>query len=134
MFNIPRETHNYLIEPISERTHLKFILIQRFLNFRKQVNKCPKRAIKSMFNICQYDANTITGSNFRKIMLLCKKTNIDQIDDNDIQNLTYSPVPLNEEWRVNLIKDLLEARNDPDILPGFSNVEISDMLEFACVS
>ena len=134
MLDIPRETHRFLIEPLSERTHLKSILIQRFINFEKQVKKCPKQVMKSMFEICKYNVNTITGSNYRKIMLLGKKSKIDQIDDNDIKMLEYSPVPANEEWRVNLIKDLLEARNDSDLIPGFTYKELTDMLEFACVS
>ena len=134
MCNIPRETHKYLIEPITEKRHLKFILIQRFLNFKKQVNKSPKNIIKLMFNRCQYDTNSITGSNFRRIMLLCKKSNISEIEDSDISNLIYCQVPPNEEWRINLTKDLLDARTDPDVLPGFTFAEITDMLEFACVS
>ena len=134
MCNIPRETHRYLIEPISERKHLKFILIKRFLGFKNQVSRCPKSIIKKFFKICQYDANSITGSNFRKIMLLCKKTNIDQIVETDIDNLTYCETPANEEWRLSLVKDLIEARNDPEVLPGFTYAEITDMLEFTCVS
>ena len=87
-----------------------------------------------MFNICQFNANTITGSNLRKIMLLCDKTSISQIEDTDILKLTYSPVPPNEEWRLTIVKDLLDARYDPEVLPGFNYDEIRDMLEFACVS
>ena len=87
-----------------------------------------------MFKICQFNANTITGSNFRKIMLLCEKTNISQIDDTDILKLTYSPVPPNEEWRLTIVKDLLDAKYDSEVLPGFHYYEIKDMLQFACVS
>ena len=134
MCNIPRETHRYLIEPISERPHLKFILIKRFLGFKNQVNKCPKSIIKKFFKLCQNDTQSITGSNFRKIMLLCKKTSIDHIVDTDIDNLSFCEIPENEEWRLNLVKDLIEARNDPEVLPGFSYAEITDMLEFTCVS
>ena len=33
MFDLPLQTHRYLIEPVSEVTHLKFVLIERFLEF-----------------------------------------------------------------------------------------------------
>ena len=39
MWNIPLETHRYLIEPISNQSHLKFTLIQRFLGFKGQVER-----------------------------------------------------------------------------------------------
>ena len=67
-------------------------------------------------------------------MILCKKTNIDHIVDTDIDNLTFCEIPANEEWRLNLVKDLIESRNDPELLPGFSHAEITDTLEFSCVS
>ena len=61
MYSVPRDCHKYLIEPITEQPHLKFILIKRFLNFRKQVLDGPKTIVKNMFNICQYNSNTVTS-------------------------------------------------------------------------
>ena len=54
-----------------------------------------------MFNICQYNANTVTGSNLRKIMLLCKKPSVNQIDSTDIDSLEYDPIPENEQTMEN---------------------------------
>ena len=33
MFDLPMETHRYLVEPVSDQMHLKKILIKRFLSF-----------------------------------------------------------------------------------------------------
>ena len=35
--NLPYSTHRYLIEPLSERRHLKWLLISRFLDFMTKI-------------------------------------------------------------------------------------------------
>ena len=39
MFNIPRETHTYFTEVISEEPHVRTILIKRFISFTEQIQK-----------------------------------------------------------------------------------------------
>ena len=73
MWDIPRETHRYFIEHLSEHRHIKFILLKRFLRFLKQIEKSSKSAIKSLLSICKNDCRSITGKNLRKIMLMCDK-------------------------------------------------------------
>ena len=107
----------------------------RFLQFRKQVLKCPKTIIRNLYNIFQYDASSLTGSNFRKIMLMCDKTSIKDVEVHDIDQLTYFECPENEVWRISLINELINIRANPSkLLPGFTIDEVEDMLSFACVS
>ena len=129
MFNLPFNTHRYLIEPLYQCQHLKFILIKRFLQFKEQVGRCPKKTVKNLFKICQYDASSVTGSNFRKIMLLCDKNQISSLQITDIDLLTYKKCPENELWRISLISELIEARrNVSELLSGFTMEELQDML------
>ena len=135
MFKLPWNTHRYLIEPVTQCHHLKFVLIKRFLQFREQVLKCPKNTVQNLFKICQYDASSVTGSNFRKIMLLCDKEDIANIKLADIELLTCKTCPENELWRINLIAEIIEARrNVSEMLPGFTLEELEDMLNYACTS
>ena len=67
-------------------------------------------------------------------MLLCKKPSINQIESTDIDSLEYNPIPENEKWRLSVVKDMLEARTNKEYLPGFTQEEITDMLNFACSS
>ena len=39
IWNIPITSHRYLLEPLSEGPHLKFVLLKRFLNFKTQIYK-----------------------------------------------------------------------------------------------
>ena len=135
MYDLPKESHCYFIEPVSGSPHLKFVLFKRFLRFREQVLSCSKSTMKSMFRICQHDARSVTGSNFRKLMLLCGKNSINDINSQDIDGLVYRQIPNNEEWRIGLVKDLIEIKTNPEmLLPGFTQGEIDEMLHFACVT
>ena len=134
MYNLPRETHRYIIEPVTGKMHLKLILIKRFLQFREQVAKCPKSLVKDLYNIFQYDASSLTGSNLRKIMLMCDKSSIKDVKVIDIDQLSYFKCPDNEVWRLSLINELVHIRSNPSELPGFTYNEVEDMLSFACVS
>ena len=135
MYNLPRETHRYIIEPITEKMHLKLVLIKRFLQFREQVFRCPKAIIRNLYNIFQYDASSLTGSNLRKIMLMCEKNSIKNVEVLDIEKLVYFECPEKEVWRISLINELIKIReNASDLLPGFTIDEVEDILSYACVS
>ena len=42
MYDLPYATHRWIIEPVSDSTHVRCILINRFLNFLKQIKKSSK--------------------------------------------------------------------------------------------
>ena len=135
MFDLPKETHCYLLEPITERKHLKFVLLKRLINFKKQVMNCDKNLLKTMFQICEHDSRSITGSNLRKLMLLCDKSSISDIHSSDIDILSYREIPQEEAWRIETIKELIEIKTDPDnLLPNFPKEEIEEILSLLCVS
>ena len=62
-------------------------------------------------------------------MLLCNKPSVNHIDSTDIDSLEYAPIPENEQWRISLAKDLLEARLHEKFLPGFTQDKITDDVE-----
>ena len=77
-------THKYLIEPITEKPHIQFTIMKRFLKFCDQLRSSTKTVLKSMVNICENDTQTKTGNNLRTIMLLTNKNSVTQIKDSDI--------------------------------------------------
>ena len=48
--------------------------------------------------------------------------------------MKYFAVPNEETWRLSLLHDLLGARKDRSVLPGFSTAEVEDMVEFVCTT
>ena len=79
MFDLPRTSHKYLIEPITEKPHIQFTIMKRFLKFCDQLRSSTKTVLKSMVNICENDTQTKTGNNLRTIMLLTNKNSVSQI-------------------------------------------------------
>ena len=76
MFDLPLQTHRYLIEPISDMKHLKFTLMKRFLSFLNQIQNSSKNAPKQLLEYIKRDARSITGSNLRNLLLISDKDDI----------------------------------------------------------
>ena len=87
MLNIPRETHRFFIEPLSENKHIKSVLIKGFLSFTEQIRKSSKKLPKKLYDLIKNDVSSVTGSNLRNIMLLVQKTNIDDLHSSDADSI-----------------------------------------------
>ena len=134
MWDIPIDTHRYLIEPVSDQPHMRFTMYKRLINFKNQVMKSSKSVLKHVYSICQNNCASVTGRNLRKIMLSCDLSTISSLNVFDIDSLDYFPIPILDEWRIGFIKELLCTRSGTFEIPGFTTEEISDLLNFACVS
>ena len=131
MFNLSLQTHQYLIEPISDMKHLKFTLMKRFLSFLDQIQKSSKNAPKQLLEYIKRDTRSITGSNLRNILLLSDKDAIDDITSEDIDKLKYHEVSEVELWRIDAILELTDVKFNQATIEGFTFEEI---LEFICTS
>ena len=132
MFDLPRETHRFFIEKLSQTQHLKVFLIKRFLSFTEKIVSSKKKALKNMFHETKLDCRSVTGLNLRRIMLLMNKNHIGEISYSDANHLTYKEVPPNEEWKVGFVKDITEIKHGQVILEGFSTKELDTMLFELC--
>ena len=134
MYGLPRTTHRYFVEKISKKPHVKNILIRNFLNFISQIRKSAKTVAKDLLNLIEYDVESVTGSNLRNIMQLLEKDDIKDLTPNDAKNIVYHEVPLEEEWRIGVLQELLEVRQNEATLDNFSYKDINDMIELICVT
>ena len=46
----------------------------------------------------------------------------------------YKEIPTGEEYRVNVIKEIIQIRNNELEVPGFEKHEFDEILRFVCVS
>ena len=46
-FDLPYDTHRFLIEPLTGLPHVSRILVQRYISFIDKVRKSPKRSLQS---------------------------------------------------------------------------------------
>ena len=108
MFDLPVQTHRYIIEPISQTKHLKIVLLERFLSFLEQIHKSKKNVPKQLLSFIKNDARSTTGSNLRKMLLLTKKNNIDELSKDDVAALHYHEVDPKDGWKIKMIKEITD--------------------------
>ena len=132
MFDLPQDTHRYFIEPISETRHLKFVLIDRFLNFLTQIEKSTKQVPKQLLRFIKSDARSTTGSNLRNILLLTGKDTIDEISRDDTKALKYHECEPENLWKTKMLTELIDVKNNKLTVDGFKYEELDEMVTFLC--
>ena len=75
-YDLPRSTHRYFVEAVTNQKHVKSVLIKRFLSFIDQIQRCPKDIVRHLLSLIKYDVGSVTGSNPRNIMQLLNKDTI----------------------------------------------------------
>ena len=129
LLSIPRNTHRYFIEPLTETKHIKFALLKRFVNFVNNLAKSTKMVIKNMLSCVKYECRSTTGHNLRQIMLLVNKTNVDEITTDDFRSQIYNVVPNVGKWKINLAKEIIEVINRNLEMGILDTAELDDILE-----
>jgi hypothetical protein len=61
--------------------------------------------------VVKKDVQSITGSNIKKILISLKKEDIGQVAPSDALTIKYNPVTEENEWRIKLLKELIEIRH-----------------------
>ena len=133
MFDLPRETHRYLVEPVSEANHVQILMARRFLNFVKMIRSSKKIALRSLLKSIEHDTRSATGNNLRSILLQTDVQHVHNLKPTDI-NFKYKNIPGGEEFRVGFVKEIIEVKNNGLEVPGFDNDELDDILRHLCVS
>ena len=127
--DVPRTTHTWLLDTISGRPHIKATLLKRLLKFIKMVQDGNKINI---LNSIQEDCRSTTGSNLRSLMLALGASNVREPSPDMVSGLVYSEVPAGQDWRSSLLGELLDAREDNEVLKDFTSQEINDLLCSVC--
>ena len=134
MYDLPYQTHRNLVEPVSGQPHLKKLLIKRFLSFIEQIQKSDKVLPKQLLRLIQSDTRSITGCNVRKILLLVKKSKVEDITKEEIENIEYATLTDDDIWRVKLIHEITNVKFGQTFVEGFLVEECDKILQYACTS
>ena len=67
-------------------------------------------------------------------MIELGKNSVDNIRVEDIDTMEYHTIPENEEWRVSLVKEIIEVKENEYEVPGFTNEELEEIINFVCTS
>ena len=109
MFDLPRESHSWIVEEISGGKHFLQMIYSRFSKYISVLKKNKRLSIRTLYSISANDVRTTTGSNVRQILL---KSGIDPrcVPKQKFSDWrVYSAV---DTWTVPLLSSLLELRSD----------------------
>ena len=95
------------IEPISETMHIKTQLLNRFINFYKNLNHSDKPHLRYLAKIQASDHRSTFGRNVQNIYKEAKVSCMNMVE---ISSLKYSIIPQDQEWKVVLIKECLQMK------------------------
>ena len=134
MCGVNRTTHRYFIEPLAERQHIKWSLIRRFINFTNNLVKSPKTQLANLYLSVKDDCRSSTGRNIRCIENMFDGKMWDDITNHDLRTAQYHPVADENQWRIPMVKELLNVRYNQFELQGFERSEINELLEYVCTT
>ena len=134
MFDLPYATHRHLIEPITGHSHVRLTLASRFLGFMDQIKKSQTIIPKMILSHIQCDVRSTTGYNLRKIMLQTDKLNVSELKKDDISKLKYHPTPVEDKLKEIIVNEIIRVSDNAIDVEGFDYEELTDILEFICVS
>ena len=67
-------------------------------------------------------------------MLMLGENSVDDIHVDDVDNLEYHKIPESEAWRVGLLKELVAIREDEGEVPGMTNEEVEEIMDYICTT
>ena len=116
------------------------MIFKRYIRFVSSLAKNKRPSIRALFKHVAKSVNSFTGSNLRHIMLETGVSISPGITTpHALKSHRVYNVPVHEEWRVSLLKSLLELRKDHwevlfDEEEGLMPSEVQTMIEDVCKS
>ena len=102
LFNVPRDTHRYLIESIPQCLHVKTMLASRYECFYETIKESSKLCIWFLSNLCKNDL----GRNLFSIANDCSVNPLDLSKMLVKKQMKYFDIPLEHAWKVPVLQEL----------------------------
>ena len=80
------------------------------------------------------DVRSVTGHNFRQIMMLLGKTSVEAVEKNDINEIEYFPISKEDSWKIDIIKEIIEVKSRNVEIDNFEEDELDNILTHLCTS
>ena len=129
MLSLHRNTHRYLLEPVSDTIHIVKSLRNRFLKFISNIASGTKNVLRTILKMVRDDTRSVTGKNWR-IIRLKTETNESEID---VFKDPYKEIKKEDEWRVGMIKEIIENKWG-NLYSGLSFDELEYISSYICRS
>ena len=134
ILNLHRCTHRYFIEPLSKTLHLKTMVLGKLVTFYRSLLQSDKLPVRFLARLQEHDERTVMGHTITKLSIIC---NVDRTKISAAvvkAKLCFRQIPDSEKWRESIANELLRVREADLEVPGFTNDEISEILDYVCIS
>ena len=108
------------------------MLSTRYVKFTQSLVASTKPSVCYLARLVRNDNRTLMG---RTISKISREINVAKaLLTNMIVNkaMVYFPVPDDQHWRVDIIKELLNVRRNLLSLHGITSVETTTMIDYLC--
>ena len=133
MLGLPVTTHKYLIQPLAGGLHVKQVFASRFLKFCEDLENSNKAVIKDTFEKIKLDVRSTTGRNLAELAQLLGKP-VRKLTKSDADLIEYEKADVNEEYRIQFVKEVIDVKAGVLEVDGFDEEELSMILDFLCTS
>ena len=124
MLNLPRNTHRYFIEPLTETHHVTKSIWSRFIRFISNVANGKKKALRRVLGAIENDVRSTTGKNLRTLRLK-------SVDGKNVYDKPYKEMPENDQWRLSMAKELMEIKCGEKSV-DMINKEVDKIVDYVC--
>ena len=126
------------MEVITEEKHLRTKIFSRFLAFIKSSISSKKKCLATLVNRACLDQGSITRQNLNLIEEFSGNINILDQEPRSILNMEHAAIPVGEEWREDMLKELMQLRWNNYFLEGdqFTKADYhyEALIEFVCTT
>ena len=136
VYNLDRCTHRYLLEQISGCLHPKVMLASRYVTFVKSLVNSNKFSVRYLARWNERDHRTVLGRTLCRMKAECDVSKaVGLLTPGAVKrNMKYSHIKEGEQWRINLILELIEVRARKLGIPDFETNEVDEMIKHLCIS
>ena len=110
IFELPRGTHRYFIEDISDHLHPLVMINSRFIKFHQSLQDNPKPSVKFLSNISSLNNRTSYCQNLKGITRKCKEEAVNLTPQLIKRKMKYCEVEEENKWKTKIVKDLMELK------------------------
>ena len=113
LFDIPRNSHRWIVEELAEERHARKQIYSRYIKFVNSLYNTERQCLRFLFKYVSDDVRSQVGGNMRKILLDTGAPVIPGVTrPADLNNYRVYSVPECQEYKMPLLHSLIDIRED----------------------
>ena len=127
------QTPRFFIESVYNCAHPKTMMYTRYLRFQETMKSCSRLCVRFLVNLVSDDRRTLMGRTLEKMSDECLVRR-ELLSSSVARNVRYYTPPPEEEWRIPLLAELLDARDGRAEIVGADEADVELIINEVCTS